>query len=75
MQTLFYRVAGLDIHKKSIVVCIRITNKRGQAIESVQTFGTMTDDLLAMSDWLTEHHVTHVAMESTGCSVHRVMTI
>ena len=66
MNTLFHRVAGLDIHKNSIVACVRITNKRGQATESVRTFGTMTDDLLALSDWMAEQGVTHVAMESTG---------
>jgi transposase len=66
MQTLFQRVAGLDIHKKTVVACVWITDSRGQATNVVRTFGTMTDDLLALFDWLKENEVTHVAMESTG---------
>jgi transposase len=66
MQTLFRRVAGLDVHKNNIVVCVRITNAQGKVEERVRTFGTMTADLLALYDWLVEMQVTHVAMESTG---------
>ncbi len=66
MQTLYLRVAGLDVHKKTVVVCVRITNARGEVQEVVRTFGTMTDDLLMLLDWLTSQGVTHVAMESTG---------
>ena len=66
METLFRRVAGLDIHKETIVVCVRITDDGGRATESVRTFGTMTEDLLALSDWMSANGVTHVAMESTG---------
>src|SRR5438552_14323312 len=32
----------------------------------ILTFGTMTDDLLELADWLAAEGVTHVAMESTG---------
>ena len=54
METLFHRVAGLDIHKNTIVVCVRITDQRGQARESIRTFGTMTEDLLQLHDWMAE---------------------
>ena len=53
--------AGLDVHKKSVVACV-ITPEG----EETRTFGTMTKDLIALSDWLSQHQVTHVAMESTG---------
>jgi transposase len=66
MQTLHQRVAGLDVHKDSIMACVRITDPRGQAEELIRTFGTMTGDLLALADWLRESEVTQVAMESTG---------
>jgi transposase len=66
MQTLHGRAAGLDVHKDSIVACVRITDSGGQAQESIRTFGSMTDDLLALFDWLASQGVTHVAMESTG---------
>jgi transposase len=66
MQTLYARVAGLDIHKKTVVACVRIADSRGQVQEVIRTFDTMTGDLLALSEWLAEHQVTQVAMESTG---------
>jgi len=66
MQTLYQRVAGLDVHKNSIMACVRITDAQGRVQETLRTFGTMTDDLLTLSDWLAENQVTHVALESTG---------
>ena len=66
METIYSCVAGLDIHKNNIVVCLRHSRSDGSLQEDVRTFATMTDDLLALADWLSEHHVTHVSMESTG---------
>jgi transposase len=66
MDTLFPRCAGIDVHKANVVVCIRRADRPGKAFEESRTFSTMTRDLLALSDWLAEHGVTHVAMESTG---------
>ncbi len=66
MDTLFPRCAGIDVHKANVVVCVRLGDRPGKAVEEVRTFPTMTRDLLALSDWLAEHGVTHVAMESTG---------
>jgi transposase len=66
MQVLYAFVAGLDVHKETIVACIRRVNPGGRVEELVRTFGTMTEDLLKLSDWLAENQVTHVAMESTG---------
>ena len=66
METIYQRVAGLDIHKKTIVACLRKTGSEGSVEEDIRTFGTMTDDLLALADWLSEQQATHVAMESTG---------
>jgi transposase len=42
------------------------TGQEGGGIAELKTFGTMTRDLLALADWLTEASITHVAMESTG---------
>jgi transposase len=61
MEVLYERCCGLDVHKESVVGCI-ITQEGRQ----IRRFGTLTKELLALSDWLTEHQVTHVAMESTG---------
>src|SRR5262249_60736907 len=50
----------------NVVVCVRCCAAPGPAFEEVRTFSTTTADLLALADWLAEHGVTHVAMESTG---------
>ena len=66
MDIIFGHVAGLDVHKRTVVACVRKLQPQGNVLELVETFGTMTSDLLRMLDWLTAHQVTHVAMESTG---------
>jgi transposase len=66
MQVLYPRCCGLDIHKKTVVACVLLTDPDGTIHRFVRTFGTMTVDLLALGDWLHLHQVTHVAMESTG---------
>jgi transposase len=58
--------AGLDVHKKTVVACIRFVGPDGAISREVRTFGTMTGELLALSDWLAAHGVSHLAMESTG---------
>jgi transposase len=66
MEQVFERVCGLDVHKATIAACVRVPDVKGKRVQSVQTFGTTTGDLLALRDWLDAHGVTHVAMESTG---------
>jgi len=58
--------AGLDVHKKTVVAAIIVPDGQGGLRKEVRTFGTMTVDLLGLSDWLLSFRVTHVAMESTG---------
>ena len=58
--------AGLDVHKKTVVACVRRVASDGRVDRHVRTFGTMTADLLALADWLEAEGVRHVAMESTG---------
>jgi transposase len=60
------RCAGLDVHKKTVVACVRRAGPDGQFTREVRTFRTMTADLIALADWLDAEGVTHVAMESTG---------
>jgi transposase len=66
METIYRCCAGLDIHKMTVVACVRRIEPSGRVHEEVRTFGTMTAELLLLSDWLAEAGVTHVAMESTG---------
>lgn len=66
MDTLFSRVAGLDVHLKTVqsAVCCQPTS--GKLLKQVRCFGTMTRDLRALADHLTALNVTHVALEATG---------
>jgi transposase len=66
MDLIYTHCAGLDVHKKTVVVCLRMPGPDGQPQRLTRTFSTMTADLLALADWLLAHGVTHVAMESTG---------
>lgn len=65
MEVLHPHCAGLDVHKDTVVACVRhIVN--GSVERAVRTFKTTTKDLLALSDWLAGERCTHVAMEATG---------
>lgn len=66
MEILHPRCAGLDVHKKVVVVTILVSDEHGRLTKETRSFETMTASLLALSDWLTRYGVTHVAMESTG---------
>jgi transposase len=66
VQVVHARCCGLDVHKRTVVACILLTAQDGTLQRSLRTFTTMTASLLDLSDWLTEHQVDHVAMESTG---------
>lgn len=66
MRIVYQNVAGLDVHKKSVVAAIIVQEGTGRWHQEKRTFGTMTADLLELSDWLQGWGVTHVAMESTG---------
>ena len=61
MRPIYERCCGLDVHKKTVAAC-RITPEGAQT----RTFGTMTDELVRLREWLLEAGVTHVAMESSG---------
>jgi hypothetical protein len=66
MDVVHPRCCGLDIHKKLIVACAIVPDSSSRPHKHVRSFGTMSDDLQQLSEWLAEHGVTHVAMESTG---------
>jgi transposase len=57
------------------VACILITTPDGQVQRHLDSFSTMTSGLLALDDWLTQHAVSQVAMESTGIYWRPVFTI
>jgi transposase len=66
VDTLYPCCAGLDIHKETVVACVRRALGGGRFHQEVRTFRSETSGLLALADWLTDEGVTHAAMESTG---------
>jgi transposase len=66
MDVILDRVAGLDVHRDTIEVCVRVTGKGNRREQTIARFQTKTSDLLGLRDWLQQWQVTHVAMESTG---------
>jgi transposase len=65
MEVLYPHCAGLDVHKDTVVACVRHM-ANGSVTHAVRTFKTTTKDLLALSDWLAGEGCTHIAMEATG---------
>ena len=66
MDVAYPRCCGLDIHKKTVVACLITSEGTSKPNIGIRTFSTMTFDLLALADWLSEAQCSHVAMESTG---------
>ena len=65
MDILYERVAGLDVHKDTVVACVRMVVD-GKTTRECRTFATTTEQLVALRAWLEECRCTHVAMEATG---------
>ena len=66
MDTMYRCCAGLDVHKETVAACVRRVDSAGRVTREVRTFGTMTGELLKLSDWLMAEGVEAAAMESTG---------
>src|SRR5438105_477656 len=66
MDLLYERCAGLDVHKRNVLVCTCTPDAHGHRHKEWRTFSTMTPELLRMRTFLKDLGVTHVAMESTG---------
>src|SRR5574341_384389 len=67
MDLVYTRCAGLDVHKKTVVGCVRVPGLRpGERHAETKTFATTLRGLRDLDAWLRAHGVTHVAMESTG---------
>jgi len=61
MDVMYTHCCGLDVHKKNVVACTLTPEGK-----EIRTFLTLTDDLIALGDWLKSKGCTHVAMESTA---------
>ena len=66
MDVLHDRVAGLDVHKQTVVACVRSPGSSRARRAETREFETFVDDLERLRDWLVAEQVTHVAMEATG---------
>ena len=64
MEVLYPHCAGLDVHKETVVACVR--HMEGQVRTAVKPFSSTTRGLMDLSAWLSEEAVTDVAMEATG---------
>lgn len=65
MEVLYPHCAGLDIHKATVVACVRHMTE-GKVSTEVRTFKTTTGALLGLSTWLADEGITHIGMEATG---------
>ncbi len=66
LDIMFTHCAGLDVHKKSVTVCVLVPGTKEKVRRLLKTFSTTTKALQEMKGWLLGLGVTHVAMESTG---------
>jgi transposase len=67
MELVHARCAGLDVHKATVVACVRVPGAQpGERNAERQSFRTTLRGLRELLAWLISHGVTHVAMESTG---------
>src|SRR6516225_4613956 len=66
MEVMHERVAGLDVHKETVVACVRVMVGGGRPKRECRTFATTTEGLLNLLEWLTANRCSHVAMEATG---------
>src|SRR6516164_1556825 len=65
MEVIHRRCSGLDVHKETVVACVRLVLD-DKITREIRTFETTTSGLLLLLAWLTELGCTHVAMEATG---------
>lgn len=66
MDVVYQYCCGIDVHQRSLTACLVTPGERGRPHTVIRAFGTMTDQLLELRDWLSDAGCTHVALESTG---------
>jgi len=66
MELMYPTSSGIDVHKKFIVACVYVQDKKGKEKAVRKRFETLTEDLEELATWLSGHGITHVTMESTG---------
>lgn len=66
MEVIVERCAGLDVHKDTVMACVRRWGEDGRRGQEVREFRTWTSSLRQLRQWLAAEGVTQVAMEATG---------
>lgn len=66
MEVLVARCAGLDVHQKTVMACVRVPGEDGQRVQTLRQFRTFSAGLRSLREWLVAEGVTQVAMEATG---------
>lgn len=66
MDVIYPRCAGLDVHKKTVRVCLLLRQDNGKKHKEYRTYGTTTQELLELLEWLLSQECSHVALEGTG---------
>jgi len=66
MDILHARCAGLDVHKDFVTACVLLPGEGSEPSKHLEQFGTTTQELRRLSQWLEQEQVTQAAMESTG---------
>jgi transposase len=66
MEVLVDRIAGLDVHKDTVMACVRSPGPGRKRSQVIKEFSTFTAELIALRDWLAAEGVTQVVMEATG---------
>ena len=74
MEILYTNCAGLDVHKKTVKVCLLTRTSDGQPHKEFRTYLTTTEELLQLGDWLKAQGCTHVASRQPGCIGNRYST-
>ena len=66
MEQIHDRVAGLDVHRDTVAVCVRTPGPRGGVNTEKARFDTTAGGLAGLACWLAERGVALAAMEATG---------
>ena len=66
MDVIVDRCAALDVHKKTVMACVRTPDGVGGRRQELREFRTFSRDLARLGSWLESEGVTQVAMEATG---------
>jgi hypothetical protein len=67
MEVVYSRCAGVDVHKKLIVACVRLL-EGGRIVRQKERFGTTTAELMRLAEWMTDHKVIHAAWNQRACT-------